>query len=327
MTGERKSAGLKFLEQGRLVIKSEIRALTQLLDHLGEEFSKAVELLINTEGKIIVSGMGKSGHIGRKIAATLSSTGNPAHFVHPAEASHGDLGVLAKGDTVLILSNSGETPELAHLISHVKRFSIPTIGVASVSNSTLIQNSTVGIILPKAGEACGTGIVPSNSTTMLLALGDALAITLMKSEHFSVDTFREFHPGGKLGARLTKVETIMHNGSEIPLVETTTPMDETLLTMTKKGFGVAGIVSSGGNLKGIITDGDLRRHMNGLLGHTAGDVMTPNPITISPDSLAEEALALMNENGVTCLFVIDQKSNSKVVGILHVHDCLRLGVV
>ncbi len=317
----------KYLEQGKSVIQSEIQALSQLLDQLGEDFASAVKLLINTKGKIIVAGMGKSGHIGRKIAATLSSTGNPAHFVHPAEASHGDLGVLANGDTVLIFSNSGETPELAHLISHTKRFSIPTIGVASVRDSTLVKNSTVGIILPRTGEACKTGVVPSNSTVMLLALGDALAITLMKSKNFTVESFREFHPGGQLGARLSKVESIMHGGSDIPLVEKDTPMDETLITMTKKGFGVAGIVSSTGNLVGIITDGDLRRHMNGLLNRTSEEVMTRNPITISPDSLAEEALALMNDKGVTCLFVVNPKINSKVVGILHVHDCLRLGVM
>ncbi len=318
---------LQYLERGKSVIRSEIQALSQLLDHLGDDFSKAIELLINTKGKIIVAGMGKSGHIGRKIAATLSSTGKPAHFVHPAEASHGDLGVLAKGDAVLIFSNSGETPELAHLISHTKRFSIPTIGVASERDSTLIKNSTVGIILPRTGEACETGVVPSNSTVMLLALGDALAITLMRSMNFTVETFREFHPGGQLGARLSKVEAIMHSGPDIPLVEENAPMDETLITMTKKGFGVAGIVSSTGSLLGIITDGDLRRHMDGLLNRNSGEVMTRNPITISPDSLAEEALALMNEKGVTCLFVVKQRKNSKVVGILHIHDCLRLGVV
>lgn len=327
MTREQEIARQPYLERGKSVIQSEINALSKLLDHLGDDFSKAVELLINTEGKIIVAGMGKSGHIGRKIAATLSSTGNPAHFVHPAEASHGDLGVLAKGDTVLIFSNSGETPELAHLISHTKRFAIPTIGVASVRNSTLINNSTVGIILPRTGEACETGVVPSNSTVMLLALGDALAITLMKSKNFSVESFREFHPGGQLGARLSKVKSIMHCGSEIPLVAENAPMDKTLLTMTKKGFGVAGIVSSSGRLLGIITDGDLRRHMDGLLNRSSAEVMTRNPITISPDSLAEEALSRMNEKGVTCLFVVDQDKNSEVVGILHIHDCLRLGVV
>ncbi len=317
----------EYLGQGKAVIKSEIQALSQLLENLGDDFAQAVEILAKTKGRIIVSGMGKSGHIARKIAATLSSTGKPAHFVHPAEASHGDLGMLAQGDTVLILSNSGETPELDHLISYIKRFSIPTIGVASEVESTLIKNSTVGIVLPKTGEACDTGVVPSNSTIMLLALGDALAITLMKSTNFTVESFREFHPGGQLGARLSKVGSIMHAGSDIPLVTQNTPMAETLIIMTKKGFGVAGIVSASGHLLGIITDGDLRRHMEGLFNCRSDEVMTPNPITISPDSLAEEALALMNNKGVTCLFVVNPNKDSTVVGILHIHDCLRLGVV
>ncbi len=298
-----------------------------LKESLGESFVKAINLLYKSEGRIIVSGMGKSGHIGRKIAATLSSTGSPAQFLHPAEASHGDLGVVTTKDTLLILSNSGETQELANLVAFAKRFSIKLIGVANDPNSSLIQNSKIGIILPQTGEACETGVVPSNSSVMLLALGDALAIALMKHRKFSVEAFREFHPGGQLGARLTQVQFVMHTGDSIPLVDANTPMPETLLMMSQKGFGVAGVVSEEGTLLGIITDGDLRRHMDGLLEANSGEVMTSSPVTISQNSLAEEALALMQEKKITCLFVLDNSSPARVSGILHIHDCLRLGVI
>ncbi|MCY4445575.1 MAG: KpsF/GutQ family sugar-phosphate isomerase [Rhodobacteraceae bacterium] len=317
----------QLLKTGRSVIQSEIDALSMLKESLGESFVKAINLLYKSEGRIIVSGMGKSGHIGRKIAATLSSTGSPAQFLHPAEASHGDLGVVTTKDTLLILSNSGETQELANLVAFAKRFSIKLIGVANDPNSSLIQNSKIGIILPQTGEACETGVVPSNSSVMLLALGDALAIALMKHRKFSVEAFREFHPGGQLGARLTQVQFVMHTGDSIPLVDANTPMPETLLMMSQKGFGVAGVVSEEGTLLGIITDGDLRRHMDGLLEANSGEVMTSSPVTISQNSLAEEALALMQEKKITCLFVLDNSSPARVSGILHIHDCLRLGVI
>ena len=317
----------QLLNTGKSVIESEIAALTKLGESLDSSFIEATELLYKSTGRIIVSGMGKSGHIGRKIASTLSSTGSPAQFLHPAEASHGDLGIITPKDVLIILSNSGETQELANLISFAKRFSINSIGVANEPNSSLIKNSTIGIILPKVGEACDTGVVPSNSSIMILALGDALAIALMKHRNFSVEAFRKFHPGGQLGARLTSVQNLMHTGTSIPLVQAGTSMKETLLTMSQKGFGVAAVVSSEKKLLGVITDGDLRRHMNGLLEATASEVMTTTPITISNNALAEEALAMMQNHKVTCLFVLDDSSSGRVIGILHIHDCLRSGVI
>ncbi|MGJ8621887.1 MAG: KpsF/GutQ family sugar-phosphate isomerase [Yoonia sp.] len=317
----------KFLTAGKRVITEEADALIHLADGLGDSFGQAVELLLNAKGRVIISGMGKSGHIARKIAATLASTGTPAHFVHPAEASHGDLGMMTRGDVVLVLSNSGETPELADLVAYTRRFSIPMIGVASRPESTLLQRADVAIVLPNLGEACGTGVVPTTSTTMTLALGDALAVALMEYRDFTPENFREFHPGGKLGARLSKVADLMHTGDAIPLVESHTPMTNTLLAISQKGFGVVGVTDETGRLIGIITDGDLRRHMDGLLDLTARDVMTPDPATMTPHALAEEAVALMNSKTITCLFAVDPAGSGNVAGVLHIHDCLRAGIV
>ena len=286
-----------------------------------------MELLLNAKGRVIVSGMGKSGHIARKMAATFASTGTPAHFVHPAEASHGDLGMMAQGDVVLVLSNSGETPELADMVAYTRRFRIPLIGVASRADSTLMKQADVGILLPKVAEACTTGVVPTTSTTMTLALGDALAVAIMEHRAFTPENFREFHPGGKLGARLSKVSDLMHSGDAVPLASTRAPMSDTLLTISQKGFGVVGVLDDEGYLCGIVTDGDLRRNMNGLLDLTAGEVMTKAPTTIGPDSLAEEAVAIMNDKKITCLFVVDPRGSRNAKGILHIHDCLRAGVV
>jgi len=316
----------EFVDSGRRVIAREAEALAMLGAGLDESFTKAVELMLQAKGRVIVSGMGKSGHIARKIAATLASTGTPAHFVHPAEASHGDLGMLAKGDVALVLSNSGETPELADIIAYTRRFSIPMIGVAGRAGSTLLREADVAILLPPAPEACETGIVPTTSTTMTLALGDALAVTLMEHRRFTPEHFRTFHPGGKLGAQLSKVADLMHGDMDLPLVPEGTPMSEALLTMSQKTFGVVGVTGNGGKLAGIVTDGDLRRHMQGLLDHTADEVMTKDPLTIAPDALAEEALALMNAHKITCLFVVDPEGSRNPVGILHIHDCLRAGV-
>ncbi|MFV0513550.1 MAG: SIS domain-containing protein [Jhaorihella sp.] len=312
----------------RRVIRIEADALTRLADTLDDSFDRAVETLLAAPGRVIVSGMGKSGHIARKIAATLASTGTPAHFVHPAEASHGDLGMMARGDAVLVLSNSGETPELADLVAHTRRFEIPLIGVAGRADSTLLRQSDVALVLPAAQEACGRGIVPTTSTTMTLALGDALAIALMERRDFTPENFRDFHPGGKLGARLSKVRDLMHTGDALPLVALDTPMSETLIEITRKGFGVAGVCNDDGILAGIITDGDLRRKMDGLLSHTAGEVMTPNPRTIGPDALAEEGVALMTLRGpkITCLFVVAPHGAAVPLGLLHIHDCLRAGL-
>ncbi|MDF2140325.1 KpsF/GutQ family sugar-phosphate isomerase [Paenirhodobacter sp. CAU 1674] len=315
------SSTTDYLDTARRVIAIELEGLRQLSDSLDGSFSRAVELILGARGRVIVSGMGKSGHIARKIAATLASTGTPAQFVHPAEASHGDLGMVTREDVALVLSNSGETPELADLIAHTRRFSIPLIGVASRPESTLLRQSDVAIVLPQAPEACGTGVVPTTSTTMTLALGDALAVALMEHRQFTPEHFRTFHPGGKLGAKLSKVADLMHR--DMPLVPEQTPMSEALLEISQKGFGVVGVTDAGGHLAGIITDGDLRRHMQGLLDHTAAEVMTQNPRTIAPDALAEAAVAVMNERKITCLFVV---ADGQPQGILHIHDCLRAGV-
>lgn len=317
------SSSTDLLATGRRVIRREAGALDTLADVLDDSFAKAVGLLMAAKGRVIVSGMGKSGHIARKIAATFASTGTPAHFVHPAEASHGDLGMVAAGDVLIVLSNSGETPELADILAHAKRFGIPMIGITSRDGSTLMRQATVGLLLPEVPEACEKGIVPTTSTTMTLALGDALAIALMEHRAFTPEHFRMFHPGGKLGARLLKVSDLMH--ADPPLVAADLPMGETLLEITKRGYGVVGVTDAQGNLAGIITDGDLRRHLDGLMLHVAGEVMTPNPRTIGPEALAGEALALMNDRKITCLLVTAADSRNPI-GILHVHDCLRAGV-
>ncbi|WP_102225840.1 KpsF/GutQ family sugar-phosphate isomerase [Acidimangrovimonas sediminis] len=322
-----------FLAAARRVIRAETEALQMLEGSLNGDFARAVSLILDAPGRVIVSGMGKSGHIGRKIAATLASTGTPAHFVHPAEASHGDLGMVTPGDVALVLSFSGETPELANIIAHTRRFSIPLIGVASRPDSTLLRQSDVALVLPAAPEACGTGIVPTSSTTMTLALGDALAVALMEHRQFTPEDFRKFHPGGKLGARLAKVADLMHAASDVPLVTGDTPMGEALLVMSQKGFGVVGVTDADDYLVGIVTDGDLRRHMEGLLSHTAGEVMTPDPRTIGPGALAEKAVAEMNARKITTLFVVTpgegegNAARRKVAGLIHIHDCLRAGVV
>lgn len=311
-----------FLATARRVIAREAEALTMLGASLDGSFSAAVRLIMDCKGRVIVSGMGKSGHVGRKIAATFASTGTPAQFVHPAEASHGDLGMVMQGDVVLILSNSGETPELADIVAHTRRFEIPMIGVASRPDSTLLRAADVAIVLPAAPEACETGIVPTTSTTMTLALGDALAIALMEHRAFTPEHFRIFHPGGKLGAKLLKVRDLMHR--EMPLIDADVPMAEALLAISRHGFGVVGVTGPDGTLQGVITDGDLRRHMDGLLSHKAGEVMTKNPRSVAPDALAEVALAQMNDRKITCLFVT---TGDKAEGILHIHDLLRAGVV
>lgn len=314
-----------FLDTAREVILTEADALRTLADALDSRFREAVDLLLAANGRVIVTGIGKSGHIAHKIAATLASTGTPAQFVHPAEASHGDLGMVTRNDVVLAISNSGEAPELANMIAFAKRFEIPLIGLTSKPDSSLGQHSDVVLEVPNLAEACGTGVVPSSSTTMALALGDALAIALMKHRDFTAKDFREFHPGGKLGSKLAKVSDLMHRGDELPLISVNTPMSEALIAISQKGFGVVGILD-GKNLAGIITDGDLRRHMDGLLEKMAKDVMTPAPSLVAADDLAESALAVMNAKKITCLFVTETRDASEPVGILHIHDCLRAGL-
>ncbi|WP_278922264.1 KpsF/GutQ family sugar-phosphate isomerase [Pseudophaeobacter profundi] len=316
----------KFLATARQVATDEARALDALAESFDHRFVAAAELILAATGRVIISGIGKSGHIGHKIAATLASTGTPAYFVHPAEASHGDLGMLSKGDVVLAISNSGEAPELANLLAFTRRFNIPLIGLSSKPESTLMTQADVQLQIPAMGEACGYGIVPSNSTTLTLAMGDALAIAIMKHRDFRPENFRDFHPGGKLGAQLSKVRDLMHGGDALPLVRQDTPMSEALIEISQKGFGVVGVTDDTGQILGIITDGDLRRHMDGLLQKQAVEVMTKQPTTIAPDALAEEAVAIMNLHKITCLFAIDPSNGQRAEGLLHIHDCLRAGL-
>lgn len=311
------------IENGRRVLRTEGAALTAYADDLGERFADAVQAMHDCKGRIVVCGMGKSGHVGRKIAATLASTGAPAFFLHPGEASHGDLGMLTRADVALVLSNSGATPELSDVIAHTRRFSIPLIGVASNMDSPLMQAADIPLTLPKAPEACPMGLAPTTSTTLTLGLGDALAVALMERREFRPEDFRVFHPGGKLGARLLKVDALMHR-TELPLVDLDAPMTETLLVISRAGFGVAGVTDAEGRLAGVITDGDLRRHMDGLLERRARDVMTAGPVTIAPLKLAQEAMALMTERKISCLFVLPE--SGVPAGILHIHDCLRAGL-
>ncbi|MEO0667663.1 MAG: KpsF/GutQ family sugar-phosphate isomerase [Pseudomonadota bacterium] len=315
-----------FLDTARGVVRAEAQALETLADALDDSFSAAVDLLLNAKGRVIVSGIGKSGHIARKIAATLASTGTPAQFVHPAEANHGDLGMVTRDDVVLAISNSGEAPELAGVITFSRRVNIPLIGMTKAPDSTLGTQSDVVLHLPDLGEACGTGVVPTNSTTMTLAMGDALAVALMKHRSFTAEHFRDFHPGGKLGAQLARVSDLMHKGAAMPLVSLDTPMPDALIEISQKSLGVVGVLDAGGALAGIVTDGDLRRHMDGLLNLTAADVMTISPTTIAPGALAQEAVATMNARKITCVFAVDEHGTGAPQGILHIHDCLRVGL-
>ncbi|HSC19993.1 MAG TPA: KpsF/GutQ family sugar-phosphate isomerase [Rhizomicrobium sp.] len=312
----------------RRVVEYAGEAIRELADSLDGDFSRAVDTILGVSGRVIVSGMGKSGLIARKIAATLASTGTPAHFVHPAEASHGDLGALVPGDALLMISWRGETAELSDLITYAKRFHIPLIGMAANPDSSLMQSADVKLLLPKSREACPMGLAPTTSTTLMLVLGDALAVALMERRGFSADQYRELHPGGSLGRALIRVCDLMHVGEELPLAGGKDSMQQVLIVMAARRFGCVGIVDQRGGLTGIITDGDLSRHMSrDLLDRKAAEVMTRNPKIATPNQLAAEALAFMNDNKITRLFVLDPTDKSrKPVGILHIHDCLRAGL-
>ncbi len=314
-----------FIDSGRRVLQLEASAVAQMAETLDGSFARAVTMMMETTGRIIVSGMGKSGHIARKIAATFASTGTPAMFVHPAEASHGDMGMITVHDLVLLLSNSGETPELADLIAYTRRMGIPMIGIASNAGSTLVRKADHAIVLPAAAEACPNGLAPTTSTTLTLALGDALAVAMMEQRSFTPENFREFHPGGKLGALVSSVADLMHPRSELPLVSPDSPMSDALLEISSRGFGVAGVVGETGALIGVITDGDLRRNMADLMSRTASQVMTANPKTVRPEMRATEALARMNRDKITTVFVVAEGETAPL-GILHIHDCLRAGL-
>lgn len=317
------------LARARRVLAIEAAGLSALAESLDSRLDAALDRLSGVTGRVVVSGMGKSGHVGRKIAATLASTGTPALFVHPAEASHGDLGMIGTGDAVLALSNSGETPELADLIAYTRRFAIPLVAIVGRAPSTLADAADVALVLPRAQEACPLGLAPTTSTTMALALGDALSVALLERRGFTAEQFSVFHPGGRLGRKLLRVRDLMHCGEELPLASPATVMAEAIVAMTAKRFGCLGVVDEAGRLAGIITDGDLRRHMSAdLLSRPAGEIMTHSPKTIRPDALAGEALLLMNEKSITALFVVPEAGELKgrPAGIVHLHDCLRAGV-
>ena len=311
-----------------LVIETEgMQQLIESLDGpLGDAFARSVQVIREARGRVVMTGMGKSGHIARKIAATLASTGTPASFVHPAEASHGDLGMITTDDVVIMISNSGESPELRDILTYSRRFAVPLIAITSVPQSSLGREADIVLPLPRAREACPNGLAPTTSTLMQLALGDALAMALLEDKGFSALDYRNFHPGGKLGAQLRHVRDIMHGRDELPVGPASMPMSEVLIVMTRRSYGCFGVVDGDGRLTGIVTDGDLRRSMTpDLLNRTAGSVMTHAPKTIDPDSLASEALAQLNELKITSLFVID--AERRPVGLIHIHDLLRIGLV
>ncbi|MCA0846245.1 KpsF/GutQ family sugar-phosphate isomerase [Salipiger thiooxidans] len=307
----------------RTVLTTEAEALRRLADELPPSFEDVIALLLHINGRIIVSGMGKSGHVAGKIAATLASTGAPAQVVHPGEASHGDLGMITPDDVVIMISNSGETRELADMIAHCARFAIPMIAMTRRADSTLARSATHVLLMPDAPEACAIGMAPTTSTTMAMALGDALAVALMQERGFDRENFLAFHPGGSLGAQLLRVSAVMHRGDELPTVHADTSMGETLVVMSQKGFGVAALVEDG-KLKGVITDGDLRRNLEGLMERTAGEVATPNPRTVAPGALLTEALGMMNARKISSLFAVEE--DGTLVGLVHIHDALRAGV-
>jgi arabinose-5-phosphate isomerase len=317
------------LERGVEVIRTEAAALQVLASSLDETFIMACDAILASRGRVVITGMGKSGHIGRKWAATMAATGTPAIYVHPGEAAHGDLGMLIRGDVLIVISNSGNTSELRAFLDYAKQIGVPVIGVASRVDSLVMRNADIRLCLPPAREACPANLAPTTSTTMQLALGDAIAMALMDLRGFTKDCMRALHPNGSLGLRMTPVRDIMHPSSRVPLVSQSTHMHDVILTMTSMGFGIAGVVDPAGRLVGAITDGDLRRHFDDISSSTAAEVMTADPITVSANMLAEDALQLLNDHQITGAFVIepDAPVNTNVpVGIVHVHDFLRLGV-
>jgi arabinose-5-phosphate isomerase len=310
-------------------IRTEIAGLDALRaaieNGMGAAFSEAVRLIASATGRVIVTGMGKSGHVGRKIAATFASTGTAAHFVHPGEASHGDLGMIRNEDVILALSWSGETAELSDIIAYSRRYGVGLVAVTSNPESTLAVEADIALVLPKVEEACPNGLAPTTSTTMQITLGDALAVALLEARGFTPEDFRTFHPGGKLGAKLAYVRDIMHQGEALPRIPETARMGEAIVEMTSRGFGCVAVVDGEGRMTGVISDGDLRRHMRpDLTTVPVTEVMTRNPRVVREQTLAVEALDQLNKSKITALFVVD--AGHRPVGIVHVHDLLRIGV-
>jgi len=315
------------LAEAQRVLNLEALALSQMANTLTVSFSGIVSLFANLKGRVIVTGMGKSGHVARKIAATLSSTGTPSFFVHPGEASHGDLGMISSQDAIFALSNSGETTELSDIIAFAHRHAIPLIGMTKNSDSSLAVNAQLALIIPNVEEACPLGLAPTTSTTSMMALGDAIATAVLKRREFTPADFRSLHPGGQLGQRLLKVEHLMHMAMALPLVDQSTLMKHALLVMTQKGFGCIGVIDDAGKLIGIITDGDIRRHLeDDLLNCAVDQIMTSDPMTVTASTLAAEALLRMNNHTITSLFVTKSVEDATPIGLIHIHDCLKAGL-
>lgn len=313
------------LDTAARVLRIEGEALLHMAQDLPADFAPAVEMILACKGRVIVSGIGKSGHIARKISSTFASTGTPSSFVHPSEASHGDLGMVAEHDICLLISNSGDTAELGDLIAHSRRFGINLIGISRRRDSALMRAANLRLLLPPSPEACALGMAPTTSTTLTLALGDALAVALMERRGFMRADFAAFHPGGKLGAQLAPVSQMMASGADLPTVQSDTPMGDVVVKMSSKGFGIACVLDESGLLYGVISDGDLRRHLDGLLGKSAREVANPRPKTIAPDALAAEAVQIMNTHKIGALVVTD--TALRPVGLIRLHDCLRAGVI
>lgn len=315
------------LQVAQMVLEKEVDGLKKLSLALNDSFVEAVNIISSlSQGRVIISGMGKSGHVGRKISATLASTGTPSFFVHPAEASHGDLGMITRNDSVIALSSSGKTRELLDILEYTRRVGIPLIAMTQNLESDLAKAATISLLIPRVSEACPNGLAPTTSTTMMMALGDALAVALLVRRGFSAHDFRLFHPGGELGKKLLTAADLMHRGNEIPLVQRGTTVNEAVLVMSEKKFGCVGILHPDGTLEGIITDGDLRRHMSqSLFEKKVEEIMTRGAQTVFPESLAVEALSRMQSKAIMALFVVD--TSVKPVGILNIHDCLKAGLI
>jgi arabinose-5-phosphate isomerase len=317
------------LSAARRAIQIETKGMTSLIEALdgalGHALTKAVETIAAASGRVIVSGMGKSGHIARKIASTMASTGTPAAFVHPAEASHGDLGMITTNDVVIMLSNSGESAELKDMLNYCARFSVPMIAITANADSTMGRSADIVLQLPKVQEACPNGLAPTTSTLLQLALGDAVAMALLEAKGFSADDFRNYHPGGKLGAQIKHARDIMHRGNELPLATNGTLLSDAIPILSEKKFGCLGVIDADDILIGIVTDGDLRRHLGpDLTSRSVEDIMTKNPTTVHGDMLAAEVIEIINSKRITAVFVLDE--SRKPVGLIHIHDLLREGV-
>jgi arabinose-5-phosphate isomerase len=311
---------------GREVIETEAAALGSLVEALDENFARAVTAILNVTGRVVATGIGKSGYIARKFAATLASTGTPSLYVHPVEAAHGDLGMLMAGDALLAFSNSGSTAELQPILDYAAKLGLTVIGIASKADSLLMRQADIKLLLPKVDEACPANLAPTTSTAMMMALGDALAMTTMRARGVSAAGFAALHPGGSIGKRLMRVAAIMHREAALPIVAPATSMRDVIVTITSMSFGIAGVVDESGALVGVITDGDLRRHLDGLMEATAEDVMTRDPVWVSPGAFVEDALTQMNTRKITAMFAIEDAETRRPVGLVHVHDFLRLGL-